>query len=522
MMLHFPWRRSLAYGWLTAPVRALGARLSIFRRTVVTAVVEDGRLRLVAFRGRRVVAWTTALLDSGDDGSQSWRRQAPKGLRDRRAGVVAELPSHQSLVRCLELPIIRRRYLEPVVASEIQESIPFPSHEVEAAWTYRRRPGGLEAMAIVASRRDLDDRVSLLKAAGLVPGALFSRATALACAAGLPDALLVNVAPAWAEIIVVRRRAPRVIHITRLPPGGSSEAVEATARAVGRVIGYYEGLNGGEQVALPVVVTGQLDADRLAAVLGREVRPFAPPVHCPDDFPACEYAANIGLALAEGSQAQTGSRAAGSDWPPVDLLPKRHHRHAGRLRPLAVIGVLAALVLAAYVATPQVATIETQATELRAEVAQLRLEARLQRLARGRLNVLDSRVQAANIMSGALEALPAKLALQLDTLLERMDTVAREADLADVRLSTLTMDKQYLTLSGSAPSYGGVSSFASRLQATELFADVRILLAEGQEAGGGSGAQAVPATVRFQIKAVVALEAPPDAPVGPRNSSLSP
>ncbi|MCH8191756.1 MAG: hypothetical protein IIC80_10450, partial [Chloroflexi bacterium] len=114
--------------------------------------------------------------------------------------MVAELPSHQSLVRCLELPIIRRRYLEPVVASEIQESIPFPSHEVEAAWTYRRRPGGLEAMAIVASRRDLDDRVSLLKAAGLVPGALFSRATALACAAGLPDALLVNVAPAWAEI----------------------------------------------------------------------------------------------------------------------------------------------------------------------------------------------------------------------------------------------------------------------------------------------------------------------------------
>ena len=288
------------------PVLAGFADLTFrLRRTTVTLSVDPDELRAVAFKGNRVVAWVSvaqgdepitmdATAAPGEEesdlsptvpshtGLESLMAEMPPG----RSRLITDFPLYAPLVRHLQLPKVKSRYLRQVILSEVLNTIPFDQEEVDISWRLRRRDGGREAFAVAVLKSNVDAQVRLVKDAGLRPSAAYAKATALAFLAGAPDAIVAHLADGHLTTVLVRDNLPRVVHQQEFPTTDQGAEVQADSlvAAVDQLTGYYQDL--GPQVdsdAPPVVLTGQLTGPK---GFGQDVAPDigtpgAPPIATP-------------------------------------------------------------------------------------------------------------------------------------------------------------------------------------------------------------------------------------------------
>ena len=116
-------------------LRNLGFRIrQLFRQKRVTVSLDRDIIRVVVFRGREVLAWGTTQAkelvtgeedsDLQEEGQANRLRTLLRHLGVRRGRVVTDLPLHTPLMRHLQLPKMRRRYVERVVISEVLAGIP--------------------------------------------------------------------------------------------------------------------------------------------------------------------------------------------------------------------------------------------------------------------------------------------------------------------------------------------------------------------------------------------------------------
>ena len=143
-------------------------------------------------------------------------------LRARRARLVIDLPLYIPLVRHLKLPPVRRRFLEPVLISEIAGAIPFAEHEVDIKWHAVKDGDSSRALAIAVQKDVVDSHVRRMKDAGQGPVATYSQAAALALAAGVSDAMVVHLARDRESVVLVRDGAPQVVLQVWSPEGAST------------------------------------------------------------------------------------------------------------------------------------------------------------------------------------------------------------------------------------------------------------------------------------------------------------
>ena len=307
-----------------APPSGFRYRLSqMFSRRKITISLDKDVIRVVVFRGRKVLAWGTAQMgDSDTDEEQDQeqdivsRESEPaaerlsallRHLGVQRGRVVADLPLHAPLMRHLQLPKMRRRFRDDVVKSEVMETIPFSEEQVDLAWEARSNGQGHDVFAIAVSKSEMASQIRVLEDAGLRPRAAYAKATALAHAANITDGIMVHVGPFHAAFVLVHQSVPRVVHEVELGDKYSTpeEQAEVIAKTIKEVAGFAQTLDSAEQSQyLPVVLTGQVAKDgplaqELQQALQIEMLTIAPPFVYPEHFPPSEYAANIGLALAD-------------------------------------------------------------------------------------------------------------------------------------------------------------------------------------------------------------------------------
>ena len=471
-------------------------RFSLPVQRVVTAALEGDLLRLVAFEGNKVVAWDVV------DLAGSGPLRAPRRFRAERRRSITDMPLESTLLRFLSLPRVKRKYLEPMLMAEVAGTLPFSASEVDITWSYRRRAQGFESRAVAVPGAAMDERLRRLGGVGLTPGRVFSRAAALACVAGFDSAIVAHVTATGLEMVLVEGGSPRAVHLMALPEGPDQTKAEAIAAVADQLSATLEQRNGAPVQRLPLVVTGR--GGTLAGEIGRATsRPVAgvsSPFRQPADFPIDEFAANIGLALAGRLEAPARKAARTAAWAPLNLVPARHKPRARLAKPLAVLGVLAALGFAAYAATGPVNDLSAEATALEPQVAGLSREERLQRLQAGRLGALEELGRDLGARAQAVEAVPVALRADLEALAERIVALQDIARALDVELGVLAADQRGFTLGGSAPSFAGVSAYAGELRATALFDDVRVIVADTGAVAAGAGTSAIP-TVEFQMKA---------------------
>ena len=481
---------------------AVGEATLMLRKATVTLSIEEGAIRVVVFRGHRVVGWDNVNLAVQSDESDPKSPPSDVGatkLRDlladlmiRRSQVVTDLPLYAPLMRHLHLPNISGRYLEPTIVSEVLESIPFGADEVDISWHRQRSGSGQEVVAVAVPKENINGQVRLARGAGLTPKAAYSKASALALAAGFPDAIVIHLQPLEAEVVLVHSGSPRVVHQLAMPRDAShiQDSADTLVAAVEQVVGYYQSLD--PQVdsgTLPVVMTGQTAEESelvevLTRTLGREVLPFAPDLRLPAEFPTGVYAANLGLYLAYTAKGNPRGRGSAQMVPALNLLPERHLPQ-NLLPPQAFFAFLILVLLAAVVfpITTQVEGIVRSVAEKDSLLENLKIAEGLYDEEKTDAGSSQEELLAVIKQSEALQSLLVEFETDIDILLDRMRLVTDTAKPVEVQLSSLSPESGGYALSGTAPSHDVILTYAGNLRSSDLFTDANVVQVTGSESG---------------------------------------
>ena len=467
----------------------------LFRRQQVTVSVDKDVVRVVVFKGREVLAWGTVQLDqiataegeaAQEGGVAESLRALLRNLGIRRGRMVTDVPFHVPLMRHFHLPPMRRRHVEQVVVSEVLETVPFSVAEMDLSWQTRSNGAGNEVFAVAMSNQAIDDHVQLLSDAGVRAKATFSKAVAVAHAAHVPNAIIAHVEPSRAAFVLVYGWAPQAVYEIDLRDKYPTprERAEAISKAVEEVAGYGQGLDLADSVphVLPVVLTGEVPSDgplaqEIYQVLRREVLPLTPPLVYPEHFPPGEYAANVGLALAEESRSRARSKIPAKGIPTINVLPARHLPRRLPVRHAAVFLGLMLLVAVAVNVGERVDGVSAEVAVVSDRLTRLQAQERQQRLLSGRAQSIEAQIRVIGGLAQNLEADLTRFDSELKVTLERLETLTGSALPPNVTLSSFVQQAGGYGIGGTAPSYEDALQYMKNLRASGLFRDAKILQA---------------------------------------------
>jgi len=386
---------------------------------------------------------------------------------------------------------------------------------VDLSWCVRPRPGQdhgqLEVFALAVPRVEMERTAGLLVDSGISPSAAYAKSTALACAVGVSNTLIIHFEDNTAAIVPVLHGAPRVVHKLACPRDGSSPetAYHALARGVEQVEGFSRGFeDAGDEEAghplAPVVLTGDIfgagiDSGALAEVLQRPVSTLwtsmKQPLSHPPNFPAAQYASNIGLFLADRTGIgpwETASRRSPSRHtrpkvpPALNVLPKRHLPP-----PLPVIPVLIflALLLTAGGIVPFSGMVSNSVGDTNTLEDQLDF---LQGQAKHRRSLVDQELELAGKLqvtsdeAAALETRLKEMQRAMRTLVERLDAITDNRQFHGVSLYGVNPETGGFSITGIAETHDDVLRYAQAVRDSGHFGDARVTGLEGlgKEAGG--------------------------------------
>ena len=482
-----------------------GGKLERLRRRTLTVSVEGAVLRAVAFSGSRIVAWATVDLDDPEGASLPPELAALTRGRTRQ---LTDLPFYASLVRYLEKPAASRRYLDQVVAVEVGNTIPFAPEEIDLRWKMIQDGRGPEVMAWAVPRWEIDAYIKLVGLMGVRPSASYAKALALSSAVGRSHAAIAHLTGSEAELVLVRDGVPRRVHRVELPPtpeAAPEAALNDAAAYAGALAQAIEELcsadaahssdaTGAEGAAPPVLRTGQVPAggaltEALADAFGDRLHGPIQTLDYPDGFPALEYAANVGLMLADRSRPRVPWRASPAQQAVIDLLPRRHHALRVPTRAIGVALLYGALAAGAFAATSFVAGVESWANDLESRLASIHRQVRLDNVALARENGVR---QELDLLAAQVQALDDETVANRDAVALLVDRARALTGGPLVAISDVSLAAGDVRLSGSAPTYASVVAFANGLRAGGLFDEMRTTDAAGTsredgEPGAGGG-----------------------------------
>ncbi|MEK7681369.1 MAG: pilus assembly protein PilM, partial [Chloroflexota bacterium] len=445
----------------------LGAFERLVDRRTVTLSVEAGAVRMVVFRGSRVVTWATAPLPAGvvRDGAvenQEALEEAvnvlllPEGLERTRRMLLA-IPGSRAMLRTIALPDIKGDVLKEAIPRLARTELPVALEDVYLFWrTLPARDGQRTLFLLGVLRGIMQSHVRALGALGLRPRLVDIRPFALAKAANRTDCLIVDIVPHGFDIVVVARGVPVLVRSLNAPPGEASPEQQAAriSEEVGLTLQFYESgeRNGVSLQQASLVITGNKASEPpLEELLRKSVdlplEPLRVPLDYPEDFPVAEYAANLGLALQSMPARIPACRFN------VDLLP----RELGpRPIPYKQIGVGLAMAAALSGLVPVAgykASLDQDVARLTRLKAPLAGEVTARRQALTDVRSLEERIQKVSAEAESLEKGYGQLVEGRGALSAVMQVAASAAP-PRVTLETAKGETgRSVTLSGTADSY---------------------------------------------------------------------
>ncbi len=286
----------------------------VLKRRIVTVNVEELCIRVMMARGGRVVAWRQVPLNEGlvREGviTEPQRVGAALGgaLPLLGARVIVGISGFRSIARVLELPKMKASLLEGAVTREAKREMPVPLEDVYLSWQPVDSYDGQQRIFALGVPRDiLDPLLKTISVAKRHPYAVDTKPLALARAANRNEAIIADIEPASADIVVVTRGIPIIMRtvVERQDQQNGRERIQRFRDELARTIKFYNDTHRQEPLApsTPVFLTGSMAQlvlrEPLDSVVPYPVEPLMPPLSCPASFPIETYAVNVGLALKE-------------------------------------------------------------------------------------------------------------------------------------------------------------------------------------------------------------------------------
>jgi hypothetical protein len=475
------------------------------RPTTVTLSLEDGFARIVVFSGTKIIAWKKAAIEppaygpvqEPEEGRAEPKVSRPLGtlldalaadtnLRIKR--VVTDLPLYLPLLRHVPLPKVKGRYQREIIHAEVMETIPFGPGEIDLFWSVHQsvqsgssgRERSREASVVAVPRGPIDSQVQLITDSGLSLKAAYTGSAALAVAVGIPDVVVVHLNLTQGTLVMVREGIPRVVHQVEFAGRnmGIDDQAAALAFAVDQVSGYQASeLPKTGAAALPVVFTGELSGRdsllrAMAKATGRPVQPYHAAGECPDGMATAEYAANIGLFQA--ARPKPGGQGKGRRSPALNVLPERHRPRPLPLAPAGAFAALLVLAMLAFNLTGWVSNVASEAGALAAKLDIREEQARDYRLAVARVQAFTRRTDEASLEAQELDSTLDDLKLQMETLLERLESISALAASNNVQLNRMAPEPNGFSIVGGATTHAQVLAYAAALRAAPEFENATV------------------------------------------------
>lgn len=288
----------------------------LLQRPTIALNVEGTSARLLLVKGNRVSAWTEVPLEPGlvKEGVIADPQAvglALKALLDSHrvwgGKLIASVTGIRSIPRMLELPKMSPHMMEAAVAREAKREMPVPMEDIYLSWqTLAVNDGHQRIFALGVPRDTLDPLLRAIAVTGRRAHAVDIKPLALARAVDRREAIIADVEPDSADIVVVTGGIPAIMRtvVSRGEGAAPEDSIDRCRGELARTIKFYNDTHRQEPLApsTPLFLTGSLAEEAAAAIESLEslapypVEPLTPPLGCPSDLPIASYAVNIGLA----------------------------------------------------------------------------------------------------------------------------------------------------------------------------------------------------------------------------------
>ncbi|MBI4236645.1 MAG: PilN domain-containing protein [Chloroflexi bacterium] len=480
---------------------SLGGFARLMDRRTVTLSVEADAVRMVVFRGSRVVSWATMPLPAGTirDGAVEDQQAlrdivrallVPEGLETTRRLLVT-IPGNRAMLRTVALPDIKENVLKDAVPRLARTELPVALEEVYLFWrTLPGQDGHRTLFFLGVLRGIMQSHVRAIHELGLRPRRVDIRPFALAKAANRKECLIVDIASGGLDIVVVAGGVPVMVRSLGPTPGETSSEKRASriSEEIGRTLQFHENeeRKGVSLRQASLLITGDMASEPLLADLLRKsvalpLEPIKVPLDCPEGFPVAEYAANLGLAL-QSMPARIPFCQFNVNLMPAELGP--------RPIPYKQVGVGLAIAAALGGLAPVAgykASLDQDVARLVGIREPLTREVTARRKMLADLRSLEERVQKTNAEADSLEKGFGSLVAGRGTLSTVLQ-VATNAAPPQVALETAKAETgKSVTLSGKTDSYETALRYLRALEETGQFKKVQLdtVTRQGDASVGG-------------------------------------
>jgi hypothetical protein len=452
--------------------------------------ISNSSLKILSMKGRKVHKWGRLALEDGlvRDGLILQPQAVGeainalfKSTRIPRENVITSLSGMSFTYRFLSLPRVKPALLEDAILRAAKKEISLPLEELYLSW--QPLPSGEElAFFILGVPRNLvDAMIETLHIAGVAPYLMDLRPLALARVANRGDAIVASMDADGFDIVFIAGGIPRVIHT--ISPRGEGATLEDNIRRLSdeltKTAAFYQSNHpeGRLSPETPLLLTGELAAE--APTLGLlqneteyPVEPLVPPVELPPDLSAAAYAASIGLALKK-TPVKT---AAGFHDININILSGKYRKKKAPPVPASRIIFIMLLVIAVAFIFPLYQTktqLNVENAGLQTDLDNINREVNFSKIAAAKTAGTEETIRVTIAETNALKA------ANLSILGTRGDfthylqlvTVALPPD---AYFTLIDIDNDLINVRGEANSVFTAVDYATALEATRAFTEVRI------------------------------------------------
>ena len=338
-------------------------RKTIAKIKTLALSVESDEIRYLATDGRRVREWGATplsddivqdgqVLDAVELGAAISSLLEEKRLK--ASHVVFEISGLRTLPRLLRLPQVDKKILEESILNEAERQLPLPIGELYTPRTKISDEGAeIRYLTVAISKNQVDLQVDALEAARLKSFVIDVKPLALARAVNRENAIICEIELDRAELAIVVDgvlKLARILHFKGHELSVSDKA-SYVASELTRTLAHYANRQPDGPIGpdVPLFLVGKLARDpEVKALIADEIdNPLEEldlELQHPDDFPALQFTACVGLAMKHNVKAgKKGSKT--SQTFDLDIIPDRFA--PGKSKKMPLLTLLAGVFLGA-------------------------------------------------------------------------------------------------------------------------------------------------------------------------------
>jgi type IV pilus assembly protein PilM len=461
-----------------------------------TLYIDATSIKLLVMKGKTVSAWAVLSLEPGlmKDGvitdTDKLANELKEFLRFHHVEgkkTIVGLSGTHCFYRVMTLPVLKADILNEAVQREAEGLLPVALDELYTSWQILSRSKTELTIFFVAYPRNATDALlTTLQKAETKPHSMDLAPLALARVTDRDTAVIMDVRPSEADIVIMVKGVPELIRSLPLPADNASpeDRLAIVRDELQRTIKFYNSSKVDSPLAedAPIYVTGEASSylethPSFLEDTGHQVLPLKSPLPSLDGFNDTHYMVNIGLALKSIRLSKRQEVLVTN----LNIIPAVYLPKPKSLAKMFIIPVLLLGIGLSYMMLKQVqdTAAENALIESQLNAASKTLEKRQaeRRKLREEISKLEKEVslleKTKKKVSAAEKAFPVRHEVINGNL-----AVAMESRPEQVSNTLISCSLDLLKLEGTSPTEAEILLYADTLQRSNRFSDLIIDVVE--------------------------------------------